>query len=107
MPDKPLPVVVLEWKPLRRNTLRGFARIQLGSLRMNEITVHVSNGRKWAGLPARPVLGADGAAQRDDRGKMTYAPLLEWENRAMADRFSAAVVAAIEDQYPGATDKGN
>lgn len=109
MSDQPklLPVVLLEWKPMRRNTLLGFARIKLGALRMSELTVHASNGKKWVGLPARPVVQADGTVARDPRGKVKYTAILEWDSRDMADRFSASVITAIEASHPGATDEGN
>ena len=103
---RPMPVVLLEWRSFRKSSLRGFAKVELGALRMNELTVHASSGKKWVGMPARPVLGNDGQPQRDQRGKVRYASLIEWKTRGAADRFSASVIAAIEEKHPGATDEG-
>jgi hypothetical protein len=37
---------LLAWRPLRKNTLRGFAKVQFGSgLIVDEIAVHVAGSR--------------------------------------------------------------
>jgi hypothetical protein len=102
--NRSMPVVLLGWKPLRRNTLQGFASIRLGAtLKIHDVAVHRhENGRRWAQLPAKPILQADGSVKRDGSGKVQYAPLLEWSDRAASDRFSEAVIEAIEAQHPGA-----
>ena len=78
-------------------------RYRLGALKMSDLTVHASHGKRWVGLPARPVLGQDGKPQTDDKGKVRYAAILEWDNRDTGDRFSEAVIQAIEREFPGAT----
>ena len=100
-----LPVSLLGWKALQRNSLRGFARIRLGkSLIMSDVAVHCSHGRRWAQAPAKPQLDRDGIAKRDPTGKVAYVPVIEWADREAADRFSEAVIAAVEREYPGATE---
>ena len=100
---KPMNVALLEWRAFRKNSLLGFAKIRLGALKMSDLTVHASHGKRWVGLPARPVLGQDGKPQTDDKGKVRYAAILEWDNRDTGDRFSEAVIQAIEREFPGAT----
>ena len=97
-------ITLVEWKLLARNTLRGFATVTLPSgLTIRDVSVHASNGKHWASLPSKPIIGTDGVAKRDETtGKIRYTPLLEWPDRATADRFSAAVIDAIEAQHPGA-----
>jgi hypothetical protein len=99
-----MPVVLLGWKPLERNSLRGFASIRLGAtLKIHDVAVHRhENGRCWAQLPAKPMLQTDGSVKRNPDGKIQYVPLLEWSDRAASDRFSEAVIAAIEAEHPGA-----
>jgi hypothetical protein len=91
-------IAVVAWKPLLKNTLRGFATIKLrNGLTIYDVAVHTSHGKAWASLPSKPILGADGQAQRDrESGKVRYVPMLEWPDRATADRFSAAVITAVE-----------
>ena len=46
----------VEWRPLCRNTLRGFAAIQIAEFRMTmrEVAVHAKGERFWAQPPSRP-----------------------------------------------------
>lgn len=101
---EPMRVALLEWRALERNTLRGFAVVQVGGLKIKDITVHEKNGTRWVGLPAKPVIGADGKAQTDDRGKIRYAQILEWATKDAAERFGAGVCRAVEAAYPDAFD---
>jgi len=100
---KPMPVVILDWRPMKRNSLLGFAKIQLGALKISDVTVNTNSGRLWAGLPSKPMIDREGAAMRNDAGKIRYVPILEWDNKNTGDRFSDSVVAALEAAHPGAT----
>ena len=91
---------LIEWRPMPRNSLRGFATIELPSgLTIADISVHVSHGKARASLPAKPQINSDGTTRRGDDGKVIYSPILKWRDREIADRFSAAVVQAVEAQY--------
>jgi hypothetical protein len=46
----------------------------------------------------------DGAALRDEAGKIRYAPVLRWRDRELASRWSTAVVELVRAQYPDAFD---
>jgi hypothetical protein len=102
----PRRMTLISWRPCRRNTLRGFTAVELPSgLRIMEIPVHVTAGRAWAGLPARPMVdNATGTALRDERGKIRYSPVLSWRDRDLADRWSDAVVALVRAAHPAALD---
>jgi hypothetical protein len=102
--SKLMPVQILEWKEMNRNTLRGFAKIKLGALKIHDVAVHTKGDRSWAQLPAKPQVGSDGMARKNQDGKMQYTPVIEWETREASDRFSASVVAAIQAAHPGAVD---
>jgi hypothetical protein len=96
---------LVSWKPLIKNSLRGFATIELPiGLRMFDVPVLVSNGKAWASLPSKPQIDKDGQHKRDANGKPAYAPILEWRDRDLADGFSAAVVALIRDAHPEALE---
>jgi hypothetical protein len=66
------------FRPLEKNTLRGFAEIELpNGLRIREISIHTKkNGNSWVGLPGRPVIDGEGRHHVVD-GKRQYAALLE------------------------------
>lgn len=97
-------LTLLEWKSVPRNSMRGFATVRLGkSLKIRDVIVHCNSGRRWANMPAKPMTDRDGNPMRDDKGKIKYVPLLEWLDKESADRFSEAVVAAVEEAHPGQT----
>ena len=99
-----MPVALLEWKKVEKNSLRGFAKVRLGkALIVRDVMVHCANGKRWASLPSKPIVQADGTAKRGDNGKIQYVPILEWGDRETSDNFSEGVIAAIEAQYPGDT----
>ena len=105
MSAQPMPVALLEWKAVQKNTLRGFAKIRVGAaLVIRDVTVHTSNGKRWASLPSKPITNADGTPKMGDNGKPIYVPIVEWANRDSSDRFSEAVVAAVEREHPGETE---
>jgi hypothetical protein len=96
---------LLTFKPVRRNSLRGFCGIRLPSqLIVNDIVVGEANGRQWALLPSKPMVDRDGNLLREDSGKIRYAPVVEWSSPALRDEFSKRVVALVRARYPDAFD---
>jgi hypothetical protein len=85
---------------LQRNSLHGFASIRLGAaLKINDVAIHRhENGKCWMLLPSKR-FDADGWALVDDGGKQRYAPILEWTDKSVADRFSAVVVAVVRNEH--------
>lgn len=104
MSDRPMPVVILEWKAIERNTLRGFAKVKLGALVISDVAAHTKNGTSWAQLPSKPQITREGIIRKSAEGKALYTPIIEWDNRDSANRFSASVVAAINEAHPGAIE---
>lgn len=99
-----MPVSLIAWKPMRKNTLLGFAKVRIGTaLAVADVTVHTKNGKRWASFPSKPLLTSDGTPKRGDDGRIQYVPILEWLDRETADRFSNGVLSAIEREHPGAT----
>ena len=98
---------LISWKSLVKNSLRGFATIELPiGLKIVDCPVLVSNGKTWASLPTKPVLDRDGKHVKPD-GKPQYSAILEWKSRDLADRFSQAVVELVRTEYPAALDAGS
>jgi hypothetical protein len=96
-------LVCKSFRPLRKNTLFGFAEVHIAEFDMvlKDIAVHEKGGSRWAAPPARPQLSKDGAAIKDAAGKIQYSPIIEFASREARDRFSAAVISAV-----CATDEG-
>jgi hypothetical protein len=98
---------LLAWKPLVKNSLRGFADVELPSgLVIHEIPVLVSHGKCWASLPSKPVL--DRAEQHvvEPNGKKQYVPILRWRSREIADAFSVKICELVRQAHPHALDGG-
>jgi hypothetical protein len=103
-----LTVTVTAFRPLNRNTLRGFATVNIAEMHLtiHDVAVHQhASGARWAALPAKPVVDRDGKVRRTSDGKIEYARLFSFDSRAVGDAFSAAVIAALIEFAPAAFDR--
>ena len=97
-------LTLLDWRPMKRNSLRGFATVRLGkAFKISDIVIHCNSGKRWASLPSKPQVDGNGVAVKDERGKIKYLPVVSWMDKDSSDRFSVAVIEAVEREYPGAT----
>jgi hypothetical protein len=88
------------WKPLVKDTLRGLATVELPiGLKLDDCPVFVGPKGPWASLPSKPVLDREERQARPGC-KPQFSPVVEWRNRGLADRFSAAVIALVEGAHP-------
>jgi hypothetical protein len=89
-------IVCKKFNPPERNTLRGFAEINIADLgmTMRDVAIHTKNGSTWASPPSKPQI-KDGVAVKDDAGKIQYTPIIEFGSREARDNFSAAVIEAV------------
>jgi hypothetical protein len=102
-----MPIVLLDWRPVRKNSLRGYAKILLGrALMVDDVAVHVTNGRGWASLPSKPVIIGGVHAIDPKTGKPGWKPNLEWTSDTARYRFSDSVVRAVLESHPGALEDG-
>jgi hypothetical protein len=99
-----LTVRIEEWTPRRSNTLFGFVTVVIPEMRLRivDLTVHESGDRRWVGLPGKPQIDKDGGTRHDDRGKVLYATVLQFTDRATRDAFSDRVIAALLEGWPNA-----
>jgi hypothetical protein len=98
-----LTVTATNWRPLLKNTLRGFVTAHVAELRMSflDIAIHEKNGKAWAAVPSRPWI-KDGVVLRDENEKPSYSPIVEFDSPEVRSAFSDAVVRAVEAKFPGA-----
>jgi hypothetical protein len=93
---------LMSWKPVTKGALRGFATVELPiGLTLIDCPVLVGPNGAWAALPTKPVLDRDGKHAKPG-GKGQYAPVVEWRDRELADRFSEAVVTVVREVHPDA-----
>ena len=99
-------VVIEAFRPVERNTLRGFARVRFPSgLILDEVGIHVAaaDGHAWANPPGRPMVAADGVAVRDQRtGKIRYQGLIAFSTVDIRNAWSDAIVEAVREKHPEA-----
>jgi hypothetical protein len=101
-----LSVKVESFKPHRSHSLFGFVDFVIPELRLRvkEATVHQSHGRRWIGLPAKPQIDREGRVRHDERGRILYAAVIQFTDRAISDAFSDRAVAALLESFPRAFD---
>jgi hypothetical protein len=101
-----LSVEIENFKPLRSNTLYGFCDIAIPEMRLliHDLSVHQKDGKRWASLPAKPLITREGVVRRDDHGKTAYVPILEFTDRPTRDAFSDRVISALLEFAPAAFD---
>jgi hypothetical protein len=100
-------VRVVSFTPVRSNTLFGFADVVLPDLRMQvfDLPVFQSGDSRWAGMPARPQIDRETyVAQRDDRGRIIYSPVLAFLDDKTRKAFSDRVIESLIELNPHAFD---
>jgi hypothetical protein len=96
-------LIVEEFRPLIKNSLRGFATIRFRTgLVMHEIALHVAKGRAWASPPLRPMIDREGIALRDPGGRVRWQSLITFADNAVRHSWSAQIVAAVRERHPEA-----
>ncbi len=94
---------IVVWRPVLKNTLRGFATIQQPSgMIVADVGVHISGGKAWAAPPSRLILDRDGQPMLDNHGKTRWCPLVSFTNRETQRAWSDQVIAALKVAYPEA-----
>jgi hypothetical protein len=91
---------LLEWRPLLKNTLRGFAKVQFPSgVIIAEVGIHIAGSRAWASPPSRPWV-KDNAVVLDEAAKPRWQPLIEFATHGVRSSWSSQVLAAVREEYP-------
>jgi hypothetical protein len=101
--ERPL-LQVLGVQKHRKGVLRGFCDVRLpNGFTFKDCVVCESNGKRWATLPSKPMVGADGTALRTAEGKLRYSPVID-APKDLQRTFSDRVVKLIGDQWPDVFD---
>ncbi len=95
-------VIIEAFRPLLKNTLRGFADVILPTIRLciRDVAIHQIGDRCWVNLSSRPMLNADGSRMLNDRGKPLYFAFLRFTDEAAHLQFERAVIAAMRAAHP-------
>ncbi len=95
------PVKILDWRPMPKNSLLGFAKVALPSgMIIADVTILIGERGPWASPPTKPMIGRDGTAMKDRNGKPRFQPIIEFTSKEIRDRFSNAVIEALRTSHP-------
>lgn len=100
-----LEVECVGFRPLLKNTLRGFASVRIPAmcLTIHDVAVHQKNASRWVQLPGKPQIDRSGNPIRDQStGKPKYSQVLEWDNDLVRKAFAERACAAIAESEPDA-----
>ena len=87
-------LLVTNWKPYEKNTLRGFLSLTLPSgLVIHNCALHQKDGARWIGLPSRQYTKDDGST--------SYSPVIDFTSPDKRRNFQAAALAAVEQLLRG------
>jgi DNA-binding cell septation regulator SpoVG len=93
------------WKPHRSGALLGFCSVQLPSgMILHDLRVMSGKNGLWVAMPAQKQLDRDGQPRLDANGKPIYSQIVEFVDRATAERFGAMVIDLVQRAHPGALD---
>jgi hypothetical protein len=78
---------IVEWHPLARTALRGFAKVAMPSIILNEMVILDSAETLWASTPSKAMIGSDGIAMKDRSGRTRYAPIIKFTSKGNQERI--------------------
>jgi hypothetical protein len=91
---------ILDWRPVVKGSLRGFAKVQFpsGTILLDVRLMYTRDW--WVAPPSRPMIGRDGTVLRDANGKIRYSEIIEFASKEIRNRWSAAIVDALRTAHP-------
>ncbi len=96
-------VRILEFVPVVRNSLRGFAKVEFPSgLIFHDVAIHGRDGVWWASPASKLMIGRDAVPMRAADGKLQYIPIVTFKTRERRDLWSNAIIEALRAQRPEA-----
>lgn len=94
---------VTDLKRVRTGALVGFCDVHLPSgMILHRCSIFAKEDKAWASPPAKQVLGRDGSVQKSANGKTRYEQTVSFADRATQERWSNAVIEAINLTFPDA-----
>jgi hypothetical protein len=94
---------IVDWRPLRKNSLLGFATVELPSgMTISDVVVLTGANGPWASPPAKPLIDRTGAVVKGPNGKVSYVPIISFASKERRNAFSDHVIAALRASHPEA-----
>jgi hypothetical protein len=94
-----------KWTPHRSGPLLGFVTVELASgMVLGDLRIMTGKNGLWIAMPAIKQIGRDGNPRLDASGKPLFNQIIEFRDRATADRFNAMVIDLIRASHPEALE---
>lgn len=94
---------IRDFRPMRKGSLLGFAKVELPSgMVLCDCVIMSSDRGPWVGLPSKPQIGKDGMALTDSNSRIKYSPVVEFSSKEIRQKFSDAVIEALKATHPEA-----
>lgn len=94
---------ILDFRQMRKNSLLGFAKVELPSgLIINDVTILSGERGPWASPPSKPMVDRNGVVMKDSNRKLRYTPIIDFVSKHVCSRFSDAVIKAVRATHPEA-----
>jgi hypothetical protein len=92
---------ILEWRELRKNSLLGFAKVELPSgMILADVTILSGLHGPYALPPSKPMISPSGVVMKDRNGKTRYTPIVDFTTKDVRSKFSASVITALQQSHP-------
>jgi hypothetical protein len=96
-----------KWMPHRSGAMHAFFSVELPSgMIVHDLRLMAGKNGFWVAMPAQKQLDRDSNPRLDANGKPLYSQILEFRDRATADRFGAMVLDVIRAEHPDALAAG-
>ncbi len=98
-------VKVLEFRPYRKNSQRGFVTVEMpsGMIFHDLLTFTGEDGNSWVNPPSKPAIGRDGKPIIK-AGKPLYNPIVSFDNKDTQTAWSDRIIESLLEAYPNALD---
>lgn len=94
-------VIIEEFKPIRKNSLLGFAKVRMPSgLIFNDCPVCTTNGKVWASPASKPAMTSAGTQLIGANGKPVWQHIVDFASKELRGKWSDAVIAALRQSHP-------
>ena len=86
---------IVSYKAMDKGTLKAFLKIEivLWRLQINGVMFHKTEKSQWIQLPMKEYLSGH---------EKKYAPMLEFRDESLFNRFQSAVIQAVSEYKPAA-----
>ncbi len=84
-------IEIISYRKYEKNTLLGFLTVRMTSvgLEIRDMTIHEKNGKRWIGLPAKPI------PPKEPGGKPGYVAVIDFYDKALSAKFQAAALMEL------------